>query len=36
MTAAHEFIGTPAYNEPGAGDARMRDIDTRSDIYGLG
>src|SRR6185436_17479192 len=36
MTAAHEFIGTPAYMSPEQLTPGVRDVDTRSDIYSLG
>ena len=31
-----QFIGTPAYMSPEQADRKERDIDTRSDVYGLG
>jgi WD40 repeat protein len=36
LTAAEQFIGTPAYVSPEQSDVTNLDIDTRSDIYSLG
>ncbi|HEY5911696.1 MAG TPA: serine/threonine-protein kinase [Verrucomicrobiae bacterium] len=36
VTAAEEFIGTPAYMSPEQAEMSVLDIDTRSDIYALG
>ena len=35
-TQLHQFIGTPAYMSPEQAELSGLDIDTRSDIYGLG
>ena len=35
-TAFEQFIGTPAYMSPEQAEMSALDIDTRSDIYGLG
>ncbi|MFN0068069.1 MAG: WD40 repeat domain-containing serine/threonine protein kinase [Limisphaerales bacterium] len=36
FTQLHQFIGTPAYMSPEQAGLTGQDIDTRSDIYGLG
>jgi WD40 repeat protein/serine/threonine protein kinase len=36
FTAIEQFIGTPAYISPEQAEMSTQDIDTRSDIYGLG
>ena len=36
FTACQQFIGTPAYMSPEQAEMSTLDIDTRSDIYGLG
>jgi WD40 repeat protein len=36
FTAIEQFIGTPAYVSPEQAEMSTQDIDTRSDIYGLG
>ncbi|MCB1129737.1 MAG: serine/threonine protein kinase [Verrucomicrobiae bacterium] len=36
LTAFDQFVGTPAYMSPEQADRKERDIDTRSDVYGLG
>ncbi|MCP5525528.1 MAG: serine/threonine protein kinase [Verrucomicrobiales bacterium] len=36
ITQLHQFVGTPAYTSPEQAAAGGLDVDTRSDIYGLG
>ena len=36
LTVGDQFIGTPAYMSPEQAEARVSEVDTRSDIYSLG